>query len=152
MSEAKIPADFELHPQLAADSHPVADLDLCELRLIDDRRYPWLVLIPRVAGATELIDLEAAQRPLLSNEIDIASRLLRDVFAPDKLNVAALGNQVPQLHVHVIGRFRNDPAWPKPIWGQFPAQPYTDAERSERIALLKDRLQGVEFDPPPSVP
>lgn len=143
--------DFGLHPQLAADSHPVARLELCELRLIDDCRYPWLVLIPRVAGATELIDLEPAQRRLLTDEIDIASRLLRDLFAPDKLNVAALGNQVPQLHVHLIARFRDDPAWPKPIWGQFPAQPYTDGGRAERIARLKDGLHGMGFDPPPSV-
>src|SRR5690606_3315631 len=92
------PARYELHPQLAADTHPLATLELCELRLMDDANYPWLVLVPRVPEARELVDLEAAQRRLLTDEIDLASRLLRDLFRPFKLNVAALGNLVPQLH------------------------------------------------------
>ena len=111
-------AGYHLDPRLAADSHPVAALGLCELRLMDDANYPWLVLVPRVAGIRELIDLEAGQRRQLADETDLASRLLRQVFAPDKLNVAALGNMVAQLHVHVIARFEQDPAWPAPVWGR----------------------------------
>src|SRR3546814_13562644 len=85
---------------------------------MDDSNYPWLVLVPRVAGASELVDLDPMQRRELGDEIDQASRLLRDAFVPFKLNVAALGNLVPQLHVHVIARFETDPAWPAPVWGR----------------------------------
>ena len=134
------PARYELHPQLAADTHPLASLPLCELRLMDDANYPWLVLVPRVAGARELIDLEAAQRRQLMDETDLAARLLRDVFRPFKLNVAALGNLVPQLHVHVIARYEGDPAWPAPVWGRVAARPYEPEALVERISTLRDAL------------
>ena len=107
---AQSPTHYELHPQLAADTHPLASLDLCELRLMDDANYPWLVLVPRVANARELLDLDAGQRHRLTDEIDLAGRALRAAVRPFKLNVAALGNLVPQLHVHVIARFEADPA------------------------------------------
>lgn len=134
------PARYALHPQLAADTHPLATLALCELRLMDDANYPWLVLVPRLADARELIDLDAAQRRQLSDEIDLASRLLRDVFRPFKLNVAALGNLVPQLHVHVIGRYEDDPAWPAPVWGRVAARPYEPEALVERITRLRGAL------------
>ena len=134
---------FHLDPQLAGDSHPLASLELCELRLMDDANYPWLVLVPRVVDARELIDLAAAQRRRLSDEIDLASRLLRDCFHPYKLNVAALGNLVPQLHVHVVARFESDPAWPAPVWGRVAARPYTPDALVERVALLRDGLGGA---------
>ncbi len=130
-------ARFELHPQLAADTHPVATLGLCDLRLMDDANYPWLVLVPRLPGARELIDLDTGQRHLLTDEIDLAGRMLRDAFRPDKLNVAALGNLVPQLHVHVIARFRDDPAWPAPVWGRVDARPYSPEQLVERINQLQ---------------
>ena len=129
---------YELHPQLAADTHPVATLGLCDLRLMDDANYPWLVLVPRLPGARELLDLDQAQRHGLTDEIDRATRALRDAFQPYKLNVAALGNLVPQLHVHVIARFENDPAWPSPVWGRVAARPYTPEALVERIALLQE--------------
>lgn len=132
--------DWQLHPQLASDSHPLAQFPLCELRLMDDTNYPWLVLVPRVTGAQELIDLRAAERHLLSDEIDKASRLLRTVFRPRKLNVAALGNIVPQLHVHVIARFEDDPAWPAPVWGRVAARPHTPEQLVDRITRLQDAL------------
>ena len=134
------PARYELHPQLAADTHPVAAFELSELRLMDDANYPWLVLVPRLAEAHELIDLDQAQRHLLTDEVDRAARALRDAFQPHKLNVAALGNLVPQLHVHVIARFEHDPAWPSPVWGRVAARPYTPEMLVERIALLQDTL------------
>ena len=134
------PGAFVLHPQLAADSHPLAQLGLCELRLMDDANYPWLVLVPRLAEARELIDLDAVQRRVLSDEVDQAARLLRDTLQPFKLNVAALGNLVPQLHVHVIGRFEHDPAWPAPVWGRVAARPYPPEDLVERITLLRDAL------------
>ena len=140
MSRHVPPARYELHPQLAADTHPLGTLGLCELRLMDDANYPWLVLVPRVAEARELVDLDAAQRHQLTDEIDLAARLLRDAFRPHKLNVAALGNMVPQLHVHVIAREENDPAWPAPVWGRVAARSYPPEALVERVRLLRDLL------------
>ena len=133
--------DWQLHPQLAADTHPLAQWPLCELRLMDDANYPWLILVPRVAGAQELVDLRGTERHLLVDEIDRASRVLRDAFRPRKLNVAALGNIVPQLHVHAIARFEDDPAWPAPVWGRVDARPYTPEQLVERVARLQDALR-----------
>lgn len=135
---AHAPTRYELHPQLAADTHPLATLPLCEVRLMDDANYPWLVLVPTLAGARELIDLDANQRRQLTDEIDQAARLLRDAFQPYKLNVAALGNLVPQLHIHVIARFEGDPAWPAPVWGRVAARPYPPELLIERVQLLRE--------------
>ena len=134
------PSRYELHPQLAADTHPVAALALCDLRLMDDANYPWLVLVPRLPEARDLVDLDQAQRHVLSDEIDRSSRALRDAFQPFKLNVAALGNLVPQLHVHVIARYEEDIAWPRPVWGTAAAQPYAPEALIERINLLRASL------------
>lgn len=136
------PGPYALDERLAADSHPVHTLPLCELRLMDDANYPWLVLVPRVAGARELIDLDPAQRLELSDEIDLAQHLLKEGFRPHKLNVAALGNLVPQLHVHVIARFEHDPAWPAPVWGRVTARPYSPEALVERIRWLQAALLG----------
>lgn len=121
-------SDWHLDPQLAEDTHPVAHLGLSELRLMDDANHPWLILVPRIAGAVELTDLSEPDRVALGREIDAVSRVLQAEFKPDKLNVAALGNMVPQLHVHVIARFRNDIAWPRPVWGTAAARAYTPEE------------------------
>lgn len=134
---------WQLDPRLADDSHPVAQLPLCELRLMDDSHHPWLVLVPRVAGATELIDLSEDQQHALLREVTQASRILRERFAPDKLNVAALGNLVPQLHLHVIARYTGDIAWPRPVWGQAAMKPYTPEALVERIATLREGLAGT---------
>ncbi|MGH8032361.1 MAG: HIT family protein [Luteimonas sp.] len=131
---------YALHPQLAEATHPLASLALCDVRLMDDSNYPWLVLVPRIANAVELLDLDAAQRHLLTDEIDRIGRLLRTAFHPHKLNVAALGNLVPQLHVHVIARDTDDPAWPAPVWGRVAARPYTPEALVERVTLLHNRL------------
>lgn len=132
---------WQLHPQLAVDTHPVAYWSLSELRLMDDAHHPWLMLVPRVAGATELIDLEVDAQATLMAEIARVSRALRSVFAPDKLNVAALGNMVPQLHVHVIARYRTDIAWPRPVWGVANAQPYSPDVLAEVVARLQDAFE-----------
>jgi diadenosine tetraphosphate (Ap4A) HIT family hydrolase len=131
---------WQLHPQLADDTAPVIELPLCEVRLMDDANHPWLVLVPRVAGMVEIIDLEAAQRAQLTVEIDAACRALKALFKPDKLNVAALGNLVPQLHVHVIARYRDDIAWPRPVWGSATARPYTPEQLIERVGALRAAL------------
>ncbi|MGV8923393.1 MAG: HIT domain-containing protein [Thermomonas sp.] len=131
---------WHLHPQLADDTVPVIELALSEVRLLDDANHPWLVLVPRIADVTELIDLDAAQRMQLTAEIDAASRALKALFKPDKLNIAALGNMVSQLHVHVIARFHNDIAWPRPVWGVANARPYAPEELIERVQALRSTL------------
>lgn len=139
MKNASLKNPWQLHPQLADDTHPVAQFELCELRLMDDANHPWLILVPRVDGAVELIDLDETQQTLLTREINRTSHALRNAFNPHKLNVAALGNLVPQLHVHVIARFRDDIAWPRPVWGMATAQPYSPEALIDRI----QRLRGV---------
>jgi diadenosine tetraphosphate (Ap4A) HIT family hydrolase len=129
-------AEFELHPQLAADSMPVAELRLCSVRLIDDRQYPWLLLVPRRAGLVDLIDLPPDERPVLMEEIGVACDALKASVACDKLNVASLGNQVPQLHIHVIARQTSDAAWPKPVWGVVPPVAYEPPEADRLISRI----------------
>ncbi|HZH44933.1 MAG TPA: HIT family protein [Lysobacter sp.] len=131
---------WTLHPQLAADTHAVHSLPLSDVRLMDDAQYPWLILVPRVAGASELTDLDGTAQAALLAEIDRACRALQRLYAPHKLNVAALGNVVPQLHVHVIARFRDDPAWPRPVWGAVPARPYEAAALAATLQRLRDAL------------
>src|SRR5258707_13935689 len=115
---------FQLDPRLAGDSVPLAEFGLSALRLMNDARFPWLILVPRRAGAADIIDLDAADRATLMDEIAIVSSALKSVTACDKLNVAALGNMVRQLHVHVIARFQTDAAWPNPVWGSGKADAY----------------------------
>ena len=131
---------WHLHPQLADDTTPVIELALCEVRLMDDANHPWLVLVPRVPDLVEIIDLEAVQRAQLTTEIDVASRALKALFKPHKLNIAALGNLVPQLHVHVIARYTDDIAWPRPVWGAANARPYAPEEMIERVQALQRAL------------
>lgn len=123
-----MPVSFTLHPQLEADTAPFRELDLSTVRIMDNGLLPWLILVPRVADLRDLIDLTEDQQQQLTREVAVASQALRGAFKPDKLNVAALGNMVPQLHVHVIARFSSDPAWPKPVWGNLPAKPRTAPE------------------------
>ena len=132
---------WHLHPQLAEDTHPVAHWTLSELRLMDDANHPWLILVPRVEDAVELIDLTDTQQAELTREIAMASRALQVAFKPHKLNVAALGNLVPQLHVHVIARFEDDIAWPRPVWGMASAQPYSPEALVRRMERLLAALK-----------
>jgi diadenosine tetraphosphate (Ap4A) HIT family hydrolase len=129
-----------LHPQLAGDTHPLASFALSELRLMDDANYPWLILVPRVASARELVDLDAAQQAVLMGEITRVSKAMQAVFRPHKLNVAALGNMVPQLHVHVIARQPDDPAWPAPVWGRVQARAYDPEALVQRVRDLRGAL------------
>lgn len=131
---------WHLHPQLADDTHPLAQFALCDVRLMDDANHPWLILVPRVENAVEVIDLDAAQQAQLMQEIDRASRALQAAVKPHKLNVAALGNMVPQLHVHVIARFHDDIAWPRPVWGMATAQPYSPELLVARVEALSAAL------------
>jgi diadenosine tetraphosphate (Ap4A) HIT family hydrolase len=132
---------WSLHPQLAADTVPVGDLALSRLLLANDANYPWLILVPRKAGLVELIDLARDERYQLLDEIDRAARALKTKTRCDKLNIAALGNQVAQLHVHVIARRKGDAAWPKPVWGAVPPAAYAPAARDALIATLRRALK-----------
>jgi diadenosine tetraphosphate (Ap4A) HIT family hydrolase len=134
------PGGFTLHPTLAADTVAVTRLGLSRVLLRDDRTFPWLILVPERARVRELFELECEERALLMEEIALASTVLRDLYQPHKINVAALGNQVDQLHVHVIARFHHDPAWPRPIWGIAPAVPYGERERQTLIGALQDGI------------
>ena len=122
-----------MNPQLAADSVPVTSLALSDLRLMNDARFAWLLLVPRRADMAEIIDLEKADRARLFEEIVTVSTALKAATACDKLNVAALGNSVRQLHVHIIARFHGDAAWPGPVWGSGAAVAY-DAAARDRLA------------------
>ncbi len=137
------PQGWHLHPQLADDTHPLAHWPLCDVRLMDDAHHPWLILAPRVENAVEIVDLNSDQQVALIREIDRACRALQTTMKPHKLNVAALGNMVPQLHVHVIARYREDIAWPRPVWGMASAQPYSPEHLIERVELLRAALQSA---------
>jgi diadenosine tetraphosphate (Ap4A) HIT family hydrolase len=133
---------FALDPRLAADTYAIGALPFSELLLMDDARFPWVILVPRIAGARELIDLDEGDQRLLLGEIDRVARVLESLLHPDKLNIAALGNVVPQLHVHVIARFESDAAWPSPVWGRGERISYGVRERAARIAALRTALGG----------
>jgi diadenosine tetraphosphate (Ap4A) HIT family hydrolase len=133
-------SDFALHPRLAADTVFIADWPLCRVLLMDDVRYPWLILVPRRSGVREIIDLSSADQALLLREIGQASRAIKKALKPEKLNVAALGNVVPQLHVHVIARFTDDPAWPRPIWGVQAPQLFDSDEAEVEVIQWRERL------------
>lgn len=135
-------AGFSLDPRLAADTHPVADLGLSRLLLMDDARYGWLILVPRRAGLRELADLPRADQHRLLDEIGIARSALAALGPYDKLNLGALGNIVEQLHVHVIARRRDDAAWPGPVWGH-------GARLAHAPDALADRLQRLRGALPP---
>ena len=132
---------WSLHPQLAQDTVPVGDLPLTRVLLANDANYPWLILVPRLPELVDLIDLEENAQVQLIAEVAAAARALKDITACDKLNIAALGNQVAQLHVHVIARRHSDAAWPKPVWGAAPPKAYDLTARESLIDAIRRGLQ-----------
>jgi diadenosine tetraphosphate (Ap4A) HIT family hydrolase len=132
--------NFTLHPQLSADTVELARWPMSLVLLMDDARFPWLILVPQRPGLRDLHDVATAEHGTVMAEIARAGRLMKSVFRADKINTAALGNQVPQLHIHVIARFISDPAWPKPIWSVGERRPMSEAKRKQRIAALKSEL------------
>ncbi len=133
--------DFLLHRQLAWDSEHVLWLELCELRLMKDSRWPWLLLIPQRAGVTEVHELDPLHQSMLAVETGLVGAMLISVTGCDKINTGALGNVVPQLHVHVVARKEGDPNWPGPVWGYGQAKTYGAAELANMIETLR-----VAFD------
>ena len=135
---------FHLHPDLVRDTRALGEADpgfeLCEARLMDDATYPWFVLVPRRESIRDTIDLDPAAHALMWEESRAFSRAIMAAFAGEKLNVAALGNMTPQLHLHHVVRYASDPAWPGPIWGKVPMRPYTDAEYAALVARLTPHI------------
>ncbi|TDX29936.1 diadenosine tetraphosphate (Ap4A) HIT family hydrolase [Modicisalibacter xianhensis] len=128
--------DFQLHPRLDADTHHLSDLPLCRICLMDDIRFPWLILVPRRADISEVHELSAEDQTQLWREATSLGHGMKDALGGDKLNIATLGNQVPQLHIHVILRRRDDAAWPAPVWGFGERQPYD----ADGLAEMRDQL------------
>ena len=134
---------FELHPQLKKDTAVVGDLELCRVLLMNDQHFPWLILVPRRENIREMFQLQVQDQGLLLAESANLGKAMVEYFKADKLNVAALGNMVPQLHLHHIARFEDDPAWPKPVWGALPAKPYAEKDLPELVVKLQTLFSGL---------
>ena len=131
---------FELDPRLASSTLALGDLMLCRLRLVDDSRFPWIMLVPRRPALREFIDMATTERTIVMEEIARVSRALQEVCGAEKLNVGALGNIVPQLHIHVVARFEADAAWPGPVWGKGTPVPYEPASAEAMLAQCRAKL------------
>ena len=127
---------FQLHPQLEADTHLICRTENCQILLMDDARFPWIVLVPEVADIRELYELNEQQQHQTYQSILRISKSLAEYSNADKMNVAALGNQVPQLHIHIIARYETDAAWPGPVWGVGQAEPYRPDQLQQRLSDL----------------
>jgi diadenosine tetraphosphate (Ap4A) HIT family hydrolase len=133
-------AAWSLDPQLERDTKAIGDLTLTRVLVMNDATYPWLIAVPRHAGAVEVIDLDGGQQVKLMDEIAVLARVLKDVTACDKLNIAAIGNLVSQLHVHIVARRHGDAAWPRPVWGVAPPRPYPPQELDRFIAMIQAEI------------
>lgn len=148
MDMDELELEFELHPQLAKDCVVLGDFPLSRLLLMNDSQYPWFILVPRRAEVSEIYHLTEDDQRQLQHESVFLSENLADLFQAKKMNVAAIGNMVEQLHVHHVARFADDACWPAPVWGQKPPVPY----KSEVLESLRDRLEflmdaEIEFVP-----
>ena len=130
---------FQLHERLAADTHKLGESRLCDVLLMNENTWPWVILVPRVSGIREIYELPNEQQQRLLFESSAFSEGMMELFGGDKMNVAALGNMVPQLHLHHIVRYQGDPAWPGPVWGKQPPVPYTD----DQLVNVKAKLQSL---------
>jgi diadenosine tetraphosphate (Ap4A) HIT family hydrolase len=134
------PAGFELDPRIERDSQTLMWLGLCELRLMDDRRWPWLMLVPQRPGSVEIHDLTPLDQTMLTFEINMVSQALKRVTGCHKINIGALGNVVQQLHVHVIARNEGDPGWPGPVWGFGAREPYRREDLHQFVNTIRSAL------------
>jgi diadenosine tetraphosphate (Ap4A) HIT family hydrolase len=133
-------AGFSLDPAIERDSRPLMWLGLCELRVQNDRRWPWLLLVPQRPGIEEIHDLTPLDQAMLSFETTMVAKALKEATRCHKINIAALGNKVPQLHVHIIARNPDDTGWPGPVWGLGPAEPWRVEDFHAFVASIKERL------------
>lgn len=127
---------FQLHPQLKQDCFVLGKFELCQVLLVNDSQFPWFILVPQRHDIREIYQLSSEEQSLLIQESSYLAETLATIFNADKLNVAAIGNLVPQLHVHHVVRYQTDKAWPAPIWGKFAAIPYTEQQREELLVRL----------------
>ena len=134
---------FNLHPQLEKDCVNIGKLELSRLLLMNDSQFPWFILVPEITGITEIFQLNKQQRGILIEESSLLAECLSTAYKADKINIAAIGNLVPQLHVHHIVRYKSDKAWPAPVWGKFTAMPYADKELADTIQLISDFLASM---------
>ena len=132
--------DFQLHPRLAEDCFEVGHLLLSRVLMMNDSQFPWFILVPERAEIREIHQLDVADREQLMHESCSLAEALTVLYQPDKLNIAAIGNLVPQLHVHHVVRYQHDKAWPAPIWGKCPAEPYDEAQARLHIERVKRQL------------
>ena len=133
--------EFQLAPDFAKDCVVIGNLNLCTLLLVDNSQYPWVLLVPRRAGIAESYQLEKDDQISLIMESNLIAKILKAEFQADKLNIAAIGNVVPQLHVHHVARFKSDPLWPSPVWGAGERIPYAPEKRQEIIELFQEKLK-----------
>ncbi len=131
---------FELDPRLARDTELVESLGLCQLRIMKDSRWPWFMLVPKRSGLSELFELTPLDQALLTFETNMVAAALKKATGAEKINVAAIGNIVRQLHVHIVARFDGDPNWPGPIWGYGQAEAYEDTRKQSVIKSLTENL------------
>ncbi len=131
---------FQLHPRLEQDCIAVGRFELCRLLMMNDSQYPWFILVPERADLQEIYQLSKAERELLTEESSYLAESLAVLYNADKMNIAAIGNRVQQLHIHHIVRYRTDKAWPAPVWGKFDAVPYTERQIADNLSRVKDQL------------
>ncbi|MCK9637318.1 MAG: HIT domain-containing protein [Methylobacter tundripaludum] len=132
---------FQLHPRLKQDCIAIGRFELCRLLMMNDSRYPWFILVPERADLQEIYQLSKVERELLTEESSYLAENLAVLYKADKMNIAAIGNMVPQLHIHHIVRYRTDKAWPAPVWGKFDAVPYTESQIADNVTLIRDQLR-----------
>ena len=137
---------FQLHPRLEQDSIAIGHFNLTELRLINDSQYPWFILIPKRPNISEIYQLSETDQQLLQRESSLLAKTLAELYKADKMNIAAIGNMVPQLHIHHIVRYKTDIAWPAPVWGKFDSVPYTEQQIEKTATQLKNRLKEQLID------
>jgi diadenosine tetraphosphate (Ap4A) HIT family hydrolase len=133
--------NFQLHPQLQKDCFVLGQFELCQVLLMNDSQFPWFILVPQREKIREIYELTDAEQITLIRESSYLAKKLAEIFNADKLNIAAIGNIVPQLHLHHVVRYENDKAWATPVWGQFAAVPYTEQQR----VLLLERLKPLDL-------
>lgn len=131
---------FKLHPCLEQDCIAIGRFELCRLLMMNDSLYPWFILVPERADLQEIYQLSKADRELLTEESSYLAENLAELYKADKMNIAAIGNRVPQLHIHHIVRYQVDKAWPAPVWGKFAAVPYTDRQIADNLTRIKAQL------------
>jgi diadenosine tetraphosphate (Ap4A) HIT family hydrolase len=132
---------FQLHPRLEQDCITIGRFELCRLLMMNDSQFPWFILVPERADLQEIYQLNKADRQLLTEESSYLAENLAMLYQADKMNIAAIGNMVPQLHIHHIVRYKSDKAWPAPVWGKFDAVPYTGQQITDNLARIKKKLQ-----------